>query len=169
MIIRPFDPAADFDAMRDWLPDARAHAMWCANRFAFPLERESFEAVLRENAARSGDLPFAAVTDDGGLAGFFCLSPDPNARAALLKFVVVDPARRGRGLGRAMLRLAAARAFDAGASSVRLSVFSPNLPALRCYQGAGFELTSRDPGAFRFGDEAWDRCGMRCYPEAADR
>ena len=169
MTIRPYEPS-DFDAMRDWLPDARAHAMWCANRFAHPLEQDNFEAVLRENAARSGDAPFVAVADDGRVCGFFCYALNPDTRVGLLKFVVVDPARRGIGLGRAMLKLALEHAFnDTGARSVRLNVFPENLPALRCYEALGFTVERIDPGAFRFGDEAWSRCGMRRYPEAADR
>ena len=46
MILRKFDPAVDFDAIKNWIDDERTHAMWCAGRFAFPLEKENFKKTI---------------------------------------------------------------------------------------------------------------------------
>jgi RimJ/RimL family protein N-acetyltransferase len=79
----------------------------------------------------------------------------------MLKFVVVDPIRRGKGVGREMLTLAVKYAFEiAGADAVKLCVFSVNAPAIRCYESAGFVELTTDVGAFDFGIEKWDRCHM---------
>ncbi len=161
MRLRPFIPDTDFDTLRGWIGDERAHAMWCAGRMAYPLEKEDFSRFLRAMADRSGDSPFVMTAEDGRPAGFFCYSPAPAADEGRLKFVIVDPARRGKGLGRIMLELALEYAFGiTKAEAVRLCVFSQNTPAVKCYERAGFTAAKTDVGAFRFRDEAWDRCSM---------
>ena len=56
--------------------------------------------------------------------------------------VIVDPARRGQGVGRTMLRLALRYAFDIyQADRVSLAVFENNAPACACYRAAGFAET----------------------------
>lgn len=161
MRLRPFIPERDFDAVSRWVTEERAHAMWCANRFAYPLDRDNFTAVLAEIGARNGDSPFVATADDGQTEGFFCYSVNPSSNEGTLKFVVVDPALRGKGTARAMLRLAVRYALEiTGADAVRLCVFPENVRALKCYEAVGFRAVRTDPGAFRYREEAWDRCNM---------
>ena len=38
----------DFDVIKNWVTDERTHAMWCANYFQYPLEKEDFANVLAE-------------------------------------------------------------------------------------------------------------------------
>ncbi len=49
MRLRPYNAEFDFDRIKGWINDERSHAMWCGNRFNFPIERENFDAVLREH------------------------------------------------------------------------------------------------------------------------
>ena len=155
MQLRPYRPG-DFAVIRTWITDERTHALWCANRMRYPLEREDFEARFK-----AGDEPFVFAADDGNPAGFYCCALNKETGEALLKFVLVDPACRGRGLGRQMLALAAARAFEnAAVSAVHLNVFSANEPALRCYRRAGFAPRSVAENAFSFQGETWDRCNL---------
>lgn len=157
MRIRPYASDSDFGALRGWIDDERTHALWCANRMTFPLDRESFENAVRG----PGNRPFTAVDEDGRPIGFFCLSVEARGGEARLKFVVVDPKRRCKGCGREMLALAARYAFDeAGAHALRLSVFSPNERAKRCYLAVGFSVCGLETGAFRFQGESWDRVVM---------
>ena len=54
-------------------------------------------------------------------------------------FVVVDPDRRGKGYGKAMLQLATKFAKEIyGAKKVSLGVFENNQPAYHCYKAVGF-------------------------------
>ena len=160
MKLRPYRGGEDFDRIAAWIADERTHALWCAGRFPWPLTPEGFEGKLRELAEKNGDCPLVAVTEMGDAAGFLCWSPGPAAGEGKLKFVVVDPARRGRGIGREMVSLAAAYGKARGAETVRLSVFSCNASALRCYARAGFVTQSVTEGAFPFGEETWGRCDM---------
>ena len=112
-------------------------------------------------AEKSGDVPFAAVDGEGEVTGFFVYAFDGETREGLLKFVIVDPEKRGQGLGREMMLLAVRYAIEVGgARAVRLNVFSVNEPAKRCYERAGFVERRTDADAFAFREERWGRCNM---------
>ena len=161
MKLRAFDPDADFDRIRGWISDERSHALWCANRFQYPLEKSDFLSVLSEMAQRTGDLPFVAAADDNTAVGFFCYALNREAREGKLKFVIVEPACRGKGTAQAMLRLAVAHAFeDADARRISLIVFSENRRAEKCYEKAGFSGESTVEPPFAFRGESWSRCSM---------
>lgn len=161
MRLRPYIPETDFDTIKDWITDPRTNALWCANRFDYPLDRGNFDAVLREIRIRNGDSPFVAAGDDGRVTGFFCYSLNPDTKEGLLKFVVVDPAVRGQGAGKAMLQLALDYAFGISkADAVSLRVFTENKRAVRCYESVGFTQEKAVPDAFAWQDESWGRSSM---------
>ena len=161
MRLRPFIFACDFDEIKNWISDARTHAMWCANIFNYPIEKENFENVLLETARKFGDSPFVATTNDGKVVGFFCYSANLDTNEGMLKFVMVDPSRRGQGFGKAMLRLAIEYAFKiTKVDAVQLNVFPENAIAKKCYEGVGFVERKTDEEAFPFENESWGRCNM---------
>ena len=45
MRIRPYQNK-DFDIISQWITDERSHALWCANLMPYPLEKNSFDALL---------------------------------------------------------------------------------------------------------------------------
>ena len=161
MRIRPYIPQLDFDTINSWNIDERTHALWCARILPYPVEKESFDQKLEEISARTGDTPFVMTADDGTVEGFFSYSLNLETNEGMLKFVMVAPDQRGKGLGKAMLQLAAQYAFTStGADAVRLVVFSENERAKRCYESVGFTELSNIPDAFQFKDESWGRCSM---------
>jgi ribosomal-protein-alanine N-acetyltransferase len=84
-----------------------------------------------------------AVLDDGEVRGFFILRRvDPEAQ---LVDIVVRPADRGQGMGRALLEGAVAAARSWGSSKLTLEVGAANAPALRLYERAGFRIVGRRP------------------------
>ena len=168
MLLRPFSMDTDFDTIKGWIADERMHAMWCANLIAFPLGKENFCQVLENFGNRFGDLPLVMAADDGKPAGFFCYSMNTATNEGKLKFVVLDPALRGKGMGKTMLKLAVEYAFSATkAEAVRLSVFPENIPAMKCYESVGFVPERTETGAFRFRDELWSRCSMAVWKDTA--
>ena len=159
--IRPYLHEQDFESLRQWSTDARTHAMWCADLLPYPPDAEGFADALRQIQARSGDQPYIAADAAGEAVGFFCAMPDPQTKEIMLKFVIVDPARRGQGVGQRMLRAAVRMLFaQTDADAVQLMVFAENPAARACYRHAGFSERSLTPDAFRFGDETWSRCNM---------
>jgi len=59
--------------------------------------------------------------------------------------IAVDPARRGAGVGGALLRAVMDRAWATGFRAVSLSVHKSNRPALQLYEKSGF-VRHRDEG-----------------------
>lgn len=161
MIIRSFEIDRDFEYISTWISDERTHAMWCANRIPYPLEKESFRRFLSDIAEKNGDSPFVAVDDEGRVVGFFCYSLNHETQEGMLKFIMVDAANRGKGIGKEMIRLAVRMACsDPEVKAVQLNVFSVNARARKCYEGSGFSERRTTPDAFRYKDESWDRCNM---------
>ena len=161
MKLRPFDPARDFDALKGWVTDERTHALWCAGRLKYPLEKDDLLTLLKDHAKSYGDIPFTAADSGDRPVGFLCLAADEAAGSAMLRFIIIDASQRGRGLGRELLSLAAEYAFrEKGCSEVSLMVFAQNAAARRCYLSAGFAEDTLTEKAFRFGNEEWDRLRM---------
>ncbi|WP_432744147.1 GNAT family N-acetyltransferase [Streptomyces sp. JH002] len=124
---------ADYrDALRrGGIPAAEAEAgagRWAADLTANRLD--SHRHVLRSLSHRGvpvGHL-WAAVTRG------------PQTRAFVLD-VRIAPAHRGRGHGRALLRAAENEALSLGCSTLGLSVFADNRPALRLYDALGYPVS----------------------------
>ncbi|MCR5225885.1 MAG: GNAT family N-acetyltransferase [Eubacterium sp.] len=161
MQLRRFEIDSDFEAMKDWVTDEKTHAMWCANLIKYPISKEHLADTLKEFADRFGDVPYVAKSDDGKVVGFFCYSFNNETKEGMLKFVVVDPESRGKGIAREMLSLAVRQAFEnPEAAIVQLNVFPENLRAKRCYEKAGFVERNLTPNTFTYKDESWGRCNM---------
>ena len=160
MRIRPYQNK-DFDIISQWITDERSHALWCANLMPYPLEKNSFDALLQEVEERFGDSPFVATTNDGQVVGFFCFSVNLHTNEGMLKFVVIDNTMRNKGYGCEMLKLAIKYAFEiAKADAVHLNVFPENPGAKKCYEKVGFKERTLTENAFSFKDESWERCNM---------
>ncbi len=86
------------------------------------------------------------------LAGFI-ISRLAGGEAEILS-VAVAPARRGRGLAKALLDLHLRRLAGLGAKAVFLEVDEDNAPARRLYAGARFRAVGRRPGYYARGSEA---------------
>ena len=80
----------------------------------------------------------------------FIVSRLADGEAEILS-VAVAPARRGRGLARALLDLHLRRLAGLGARAVLLEVDEDNEPARRLYRRAGFSEVGRRPGYYQQG------------------
>ncbi|HEU4760610.1 MAG TPA: GNAT family N-acetyltransferase [Dehalococcoidia bacterium] len=91
-----------------------------------PLDGEENRALIRRlsdegrlwGAADALRTAFLAATDDGVLAGFVAL--EQGTAATLLRSLYVEPARRGRGLGRRLVETVEAEASRRGTRRVCL-------------------------------------------------
>ena len=114
--VHPFDPATGT------APLAALHAL-C-------FERAWDAATLSDMLAGPG--AFAFVHDDG-----FVLARAAADEAEILT-LAVRPQARGKGLGRALLQAAIAKARSLGAATMFLEVGADNPHALALYAGLGF-------------------------------
>lgn len=159
--LRNYDPDRDFAEIASWFSDERTHAMWCANRFSYPLKQEDFESTLRMMSENSGDIPLTAVDERDDAVGFLCYASPENGRTGLIKFVAVDKDRRGQGFGKQLIKKAVRYVLEeSGAEKLRLHVFSENTAAICCYTACGFRIVSEVKSAFPYREEQWGRITM---------
>jgi RimJ/RimL family protein N-acetyltransferase len=131
--LMPFD-ARCAERVVSWVRDAR-ETYWLAPRTEPPLTTEKVRAW-----AGPGRDPLMLVTSE---------QPEPLAYGELnilnekrreywLGHLVVDPRRRGQGVGRRLTELLLRRAFHLReAQRVSLVVFPENAAAIACYRAAG--------------------------------
>lgn len=85
------------------------------------------------------------MCDGDEVVGYITLRiPAKDKAEQRLGFVIIDDSKRGRGLGKALISMAAKFAFEKlGVSKVSLGVFENNSEAIHCYEAAGFHRVSR--------------------------
>ena len=125
--------------------------------------------VELENSAFSGDRisrrslrsfiasPTAhlSLAEHAGLvAGYALVLFRPNARAARLYSIAVDPLAAGRGVGRALLAEAERVARARGIEAVRLEVREHNARALGLYRSCGYHPIGRREAYYEDGAAA---------------
>ena len=161
MRIRPYIPSKDYEYISQWIDNERTHAFWCANLLPYPMTQNSFHNLLEKNTMEQADSAYVATENNGQPIGFFCYSVNLTDNIGFLKFVIVDPSKRGKGYGKGLLNLALQYAFQiTGASAVQLNVFSENATAKQCYEKVGFVERKIDKDVFSYKDELWSRCNM---------
>lgn len=159
--LRPWKKG-DREMMKDWLLEERQFHMWSGGKFAYPLTveqlKERDECTEWEERAWS----MAALDDEGKLVGHFSFREvDYEKGSAHMGFIVIDPKRRGGGLGKEMVSQAVRYAFEIlGLSRVTLNVMEENRAAYACYRSIGFQEERRSEGAYSFQGENWTVCLM---------
>lgn len=167
MKIRLYLQSKDYEYLESWIDNERIHALWCANLLPYPITPNSFQDFLEANSAKWGDRAYVATLQNGDPVGFFSCSVNSENHTEFLKFVIIDPSKRGRGYGQEMLRLTLQHAFQvSGAEAVWLNVFYENTSARHCYEKVGFAERNIDRNAFAYKDELWDRCSMAITKQA---
>lgn len=119
---------------------------------SFPEDRLSRRALARFLA--KPERPVLVAACGASVVGFVVLSLDRRADACRLYSFAVDPACRGRGVGRELLTAAERFSRAHGLSKLRLEVRYDNAPALALYERLGFEEAGRFPGYYSDGGEA---------------
>ena len=133
--IRPFMDK-DEERILSWCGDEETYFRWTAGVLGMP-------PVTREQFRKTAALIRFTALEEKEPVGFFTLrNPGDSPDELRIGFVILDPARRGCGIGKAMLQLALVYAFRVyGAEKVSLGVLEDNGPAYGCYRAVGFRET----------------------------
>lgn len=127
---RPMDADAliEAQASRDWLAGV--------SRLQSPGKRDPahLEAIVGRIRVQAG---FASVMQEGAAIGFGLCAVDRGMGE--IGSIIIDPAHRGRGIGRRLVRALMGFAGGNGAHSAFLQVESGNAPAVKLYHSLGFE------------------------------
>jgi len=112
-----------------------------------------------------------AVDDDGtvlGSASMYANRPGPGSHIASGSFMV-DPARQGMGVGRALCEDLIAWSGAQGFRGIQFNaVAESNVGAVGLYRSLGFEVIGTVPGAFRHPTEGYVGLHVMYRPLASD-
>lgn len=156
MLLRPTS-VTELDVFLSWIPDEEAMLLWSGPTFSWPLDRFQLETYLTDVHRQ-----YCTGIDEStrAIVGHGSLLFDNEARCRL-GFIIVDPGRRGEGLGRKLMGLLTAAAFETKAiSELTLGVYAHNSPARSLYESLGFqgsEVVMRMP----VGDQVWEVISMK--------
>ena len=130
--------------VHEYALEAAQAGKWGPDEAVERARAETAEA-LPDGVATAGMLFLVAEAPDGALVGRLWLSLEaPRAPGTAWVYdIEVEPALRGRGLGRALLAAAERELAARGATSVGLNVFAQNTTALGLYETSGYAVTAR--------------------------
>lgn len=141
-IRRQFHPG-DLEAIAD------AHARIYPREYGVDSE---FVAMVESSLARAAERGFPSEREgiwiaelDAEHAGSVALT-DEGDGTAMLRWVLLEPALRGRGLGRRMVAEAIVLAREHGYERIRLFTFSDLTTAASIYRSHGFEVVDAHSG-----------------------
>jgi [ribosomal protein S18]-alanine N-acetyltransferase len=135
--LEPFD-RSNATTVLSWARTADEREAWAAITEPDPDER-----IFDRWHAEDGVHPFGFFAGDR-LLGYGEIWEDREEDEAELARLIVDPQMRGRGVGRAMVRLVAGRARALGYDDVWVRVAPSNGPAIEAYTAAGFVRTTAE-------------------------
>lgn len=165
--LRPYKPS-DAVVITSWLKSEYLMCQWCADRYnRYPVTPEDMNTYHERNIDGRHSRALT-MTDGDDIVGYITLrTPADNLAEQRLGFVIVDDSKRGRGLGKALVSMAAKYAFESlGAMKVSLGVFENNPSAIHCYEAAGFHRVSLpEPESYECLGETWDCIEMEQHKE----
>jgi ribosomal protein S18 acetylase RimI-like enzyme len=130
MHLRPF-AADEADAVAGWCTSPDEAVMWCGYSDGLVPAEKITGWAAEEGVRQHGH------DDDGRLVAYGELWLDDDEQEVELARLIVDPTRRGQGIGRTLvteLATLARRHYP----DVFMRVHPDNAAALRCYTAAGF-------------------------------
>ncbi|MCR4787586.1 MAG: GNAT family N-acetyltransferase [Lachnospiraceae bacterium] len=137
--LRPYK-RNDAEKVASWITSEKEFYEWSAGKLGdYPATADTLNA-FSEKVAEDDSVYQMIAADDNEAVGYLILRyPEENQRHIRIGFVVLDPARRGRGYGIGMVSLALKYAFGIlRAKRVTLGVFENNDIARKAYRTAGF-------------------------------
>ena len=142
MILREYR-SSDAAVICSWIHSEDELYKWSADRFnKFPLPDYIMNISYSEQVKDGRFFPFTAVDDNDKAVGHFIIRyPDEEDNSSVrFGFVIIDPACRGKGYGKEMLRRGIKYAKEElKAKRIDLGVFENNPSANHLYKSLGFK------------------------------
>jgi ribosomal protein S18 acetylase RimI-like enzyme len=142
LALRDFTPADD-EALIAWAATAEALTLFAGATLAFPLTAAQLQA-LRDTPHLHAWTAYVVPDADVPVGHAEVLRTGPDS--GRLARIVLDPARRGTGLGRALVAAAIEHAEALGLRALDLRVYDGNDAAIGTYLALGFTDAGPMPG-----------------------
>lgn len=125
-----------------WIKDEMSLYQWSADRIGkFPLSEDDLNKDYEPVITSDRFIPLTAVDEMNNVIGHLFIRYPNEIDNSIVRFgyVIVNPAMRGCGKGKEMLKLAIDYARNVlNASKITLGVFTNNDSARYCYEAVGF-------------------------------
>ena len=143
--LRPYKPF-DAETILSWLDSERTMRIWSGPRHPhFPPSLEEMQSLYDGYGSQAVNFPMVAYDERCAVGVVTLRFLAPDEKEVRLCNVLVDPARRGSGIGRALLAMAVDYSLRClKAEKVTLGVLDENEQAIRCYRAAGFHSLPED-------------------------
>lgn len=140
MHLRETTPA-DLELILKWVPSEKAMVLWSGSTFSWPLTHRQLEAYLQNDQRQYWTGLHPASRKPIGHASLLIDDQTPMMR---LGYILLDPAFRGRGLGRELVRTTVRTGFETtDLPAMMLGVYAHNTSARGVYESLGFRETGR--------------------------
>jgi len=156
----------DFQQLINWIYDEHLLTNWAGSLFSFPLTQKSLDWYIKDtNDLQNSDaLVYKAIdTKTGETVGHISLGSisRKNRSARISRVLVGDNAEKGRGICTNMITAVAKIGFEElKLHRISLGVYDFNMPALRCYEKAGFTKEGVQRDILRYNNEYWSLVEM---------
>jgi RimJ/RimL family protein N-acetyltransferase len=152
----------DLPHLLKWVSSEEEMRVWSGPGFLWPLSTNQLRAYFEESRSGQRLLWSADAIKDGALVGHASLALKAEGAVGRLGRVLVDPARRGEGLGRALVTSAVTAGFaQTRIDTLTLGVYRHNTAAHQLYESIGFLATQTPIAATTIGDRSWDSIEMQ--------
>jgi RimJ/RimL family protein N-acetyltransferase len=165
MVELNFFEQSDFKQLIDWIESPQFLLQWGGPAFDFPLTINQLEKYIENaNSDNSDTLIYKVIEKETkNVIGHISLGriDRKNKSARVGKVLVGDKNVRGKGIGQQMIKQILNIAFDElHLHRVNLGVYDFNVPAIACYEKAGFIKEGLLRDSAKNGDEYWSSWEM---------
>ena len=160
MIELKYFERSDFQQLIDWIDTPQILLQWGGPTFRYPLTDDQLEDYIQNaNSENAATLIYKVIDrETDNIVGHISLGQidRKNKSARLGKVLVGDTDARGKGFGQQMIKAILHIAFnELRLHRVSLGVFDFNVPAILCYEKAGFIKEGLRRDARKNGDTYW--------------
>ena len=137
--LRPYK-ACDAEKIVSWITDEEMFYKWSAGRYNhYPITAEDMNKYYDAFAYDDNFYEMTAFDETGAVGHMIMRFTDAEKKNLRFGFIIVDGEKRGKGLGKQMLKIAVRYAFDVlFAERITIGVFENNPAAYNCYKSIGF-------------------------------
>jgi RimJ/RimL family protein N-acetyltransferase len=149
----------DFHQLISWVQDEEMLMQFAGTSLHFPLTAEQ----LVISAADKNNIPYKILhIHDQTIIGHAEILLQDATSALLRRIFIGDKRYRGQGLSQYILKELLNIAFNKpGIEEVSLNVFDWNIPAIKCYEKAGFYINEGKTRTRHVKDQTWLALNMR--------
>lgn len=159
--LEKFESREGISRLIKWVDSAKLNIIWASDKFTFPLDDNQLRTYL-DNAEKNNILIFKVIEmidNTSTVVGHAEL--DIFGADIKISRLLIDKSQRGKGFGEQMVKLLIAYIQEnIKHSSIFLTVFTFNKPAITLYEKLGFETVEIDLDFMRYENEIWDRQKM---------